>query len=175
MAKDSSSGSKKAKGRKTVASLSTAADAPDAPSLFRIAGQRFQSGEYDEAVTLYSQANRLAPMNIEITTRLGIAYFKLGQYGKALRCFTTALRVPPKEAVVFTSSYPYAAIFAGIGLVMERQERYEKAIVAYQKAAEIGHPDGEKLRQQVNRLQALIDEKPQFSYSLSIGGAGKKK
>ncbi len=145
---------------------------------FRLGARHMENKNYQAAIEAYSEANKLDPMNIEITMVLGTAYAQIGSYDRALRCFTTALRVPPKEATVFTNQYPYASLFANIGLLFDLQENWQKAIVAYEKAVSLNHPEGARIRQRLEEIKKMSDEKPTISsYSLSfdLGQDSKKK
>lgn len=146
----------------------------DARSLFQLAETHAKNKTYETAIPVYLQAHRLEPKNVEIMSHLGVAYYKLADYARALRCFTTALRVPPKEATVFSPSPVYPTIFASIGLIMDAQQKHQKAIVAYEKAIKLGHPHKEKLERRVTALKAMLEAKPSFSYSLSLGIGDKK-
>jgi tetratricopeptide (TPR) repeat protein len=152
-----------------VSSAEDALKAEKAGELFREGSRRLKAGEVDAAIEALTQANRLEPRNIETTSMLGVAYAKKGQPAKALRCFTTALKVPPKQALVYMDSYPYANLFANIGTLLGAQGKGAKAIVAYEKAIKLGHPDADGLRLRVERLRKAADEKTTFSYSLSLG------
>ncbi len=125
-------------------------------------------GDHERAVELLHEANRMDPMNIEIHNSLGTAYFQAGKYDKALKSLTIALRVPPKEAKVFTNKYPFATIFASIGAVLTKQERYTKAIIAYEKAIKMGHPQLDILKEKVESIKKVKEEKTKLNYQFTL-------
>lgn len=160
--------------KKNTETQSSSSESVDARSLFRLAETHTKNKQYESAISVYLEAHHLEPKNVEIMSHLGVAYYKLGHYARALRCFTVALHVSPKEATVFSPSPVYAIIFASIGLIMDAQQRHQKAIVAYEKAITLGHPNKEKLEQRVAALKSALEAKPSFSYSLSLG-VGEEK
>lgn len=125
-------------------------------------------GDLNKAIELLHEANSMDPMNVEVHNALGIAYFKAGNHKKALKSLTVALRVPPNDAKAFTNRYPFATLFASIGAVLTRQERYTKAIIAYEKAIKMGHPQKELLKDKLQDLKRLKEEKTKFNYRFTL-------
>ena len=135
---------------------------------FNVGSAYLERGDYKRAVELFHEANKLDPMNVEIHNSLGVAYFKAGTYDKALKSLTTALKVPPNEAKMFTNRYPFATLFASIGAVLTKQERYTKAIIAYEKALKMGHPQMDVLKQKVEDLKKIKEEKTKLNYQFTL-------
>ena len=135
---------------------------------FNLGNMYLKRGDYKKALELLHEANRLDPMNIEIHNALGVGYFKDGDYKKALKSLTVALRVPPDKAKVFTDRYGFATLFASIGAVLTKQERYTKAIIAYEKAIKMGHPQVELLKKKLEGLKKIKEEKTKLNYQFTV-------
>ena len=57
----------------------------------------FDAERYDDAIKWYSDALRLSPNEVEISTDLGVSYYYTNQPDKALEQFDRSLKVDPKH------------------------------------------------------------------------------
>ena len=58
----------------------------------------FDAERYDDAIKWYSDALRLSPNEVEISTDLGVSYYYTNQPDKALEQFDRSLKIDPKHA-----------------------------------------------------------------------------
>jgi len=58
----------------------------------------FEAERYDEAIKWYSDALRLSPNEVEVSTDLGVSYYYANQPEKALEQFGRSLKLDPKHA-----------------------------------------------------------------------------
>jgi tetratricopeptide (TPR) repeat protein len=57
----------------------------------------FDAGRFDDAITWYSDAVKLAPNDANVSTDLGVSYYYTNQPDKALEQFAHSLAVDPKH------------------------------------------------------------------------------
>jgi tetratricopeptide (TPR) repeat protein len=57
----------------------------------------FDAERYDDAIKWYSDALRLSPNEVEISTDLGVSYYYTNQPDKALEQFERSLKIDPKH------------------------------------------------------------------------------
>src|SRR5436305_3648095 len=72
------------------------------------AQRAMESGNYAEAVTLYSRLAAAYPDNLDVKRNLALAFHSAGKYRDALMCFETILRTNPDDKA--------ALLFSGIEL-----------------------------------------------------------
>src|SRR5580765_5841009 len=58
----------------------------------------FDAERYDDAIKWYSDALKLAPNDVNVSTGLGVSYYYSNQPDKALTQFDTSLKLDPKHA-----------------------------------------------------------------------------
>ena len=58
----------------------------------------FNAERYDDAIKWYSDALRLSPNEVEVSTDLGVSYYYANQPDKALEQFDRSLKIDPKHA-----------------------------------------------------------------------------
>ncbi len=58
----------------------------------------FEAERYDDAIKWYSDALRLSPNEVEVSTDLGVSYYYTNQPDKALEQFDRSLKIDPKHA-----------------------------------------------------------------------------
>src|SRR4029077_3720787 len=63
----------------------------------QLANLYFDAERYDEAVTWYSEALKLAPGDVNVRTDLGVCYYYLNQPDKALEQFDQSLKLDPNH------------------------------------------------------------------------------
>ncbi len=86
-------------------------------------------GEYEDAIDALNKALELNPDLTDIHNTLGAIYTELGDYDKALQEYGKVLKDK-------TYPTPYFVYF-NIGLLKERQKKYEEAIVAFEQAVSL--------------------------------------
>lgn len=57
----------------------------------------FEAERYDDSIKWYSDAQRLSPNDVEISTDLGVSYYYSNQPDKALEQFDRSLKIDPKH------------------------------------------------------------------------------
>ncbi len=63
-----------------------------------LANLYFDSEKYDEAIKWYSDALKLTPNDVNVSTDLGVSYYYTNQADKALEQFSHSLQIDPKHA-----------------------------------------------------------------------------
>jgi tetratricopeptide (TPR) repeat protein len=63
-----------------------------------LANLYFDSEKYDEAIKWYSDALKLTPNDVNVSTDLGVCYYYTNQADKALEQFSHSLQIDPKHA-----------------------------------------------------------------------------
>ena len=58
----------------------------------------FDAERYDDAIKWYSEAMKIAPTDVNVSTDLGICYYYANQADKALEQFAQSLKIDPKHA-----------------------------------------------------------------------------
>jgi len=64
----------------------------------QLANLYFDAERYDDAIKWYSEALRLAPNDVNVSTDLGVCYYYTNQPDKALEQFSRSLKLDPKHA-----------------------------------------------------------------------------
>lgn len=83
-----------------------------------------KSGEYDEAIKIYSMLLKKASNNYIILSNRSVAYFKLEQYKQAMDDCIKTTRLSPD----------WAKGWGRLGATLYKLKKTEKALVAYEKA-----------------------------------------
>jgi tetratricopeptide (TPR) repeat protein len=64
----------------------------------QLANLYFDAEKYDDAITWYAAALKLAPNDVNVSTDLGVSYYYTNQPDKALEQFEKSLKLDPKHA-----------------------------------------------------------------------------
>jgi tetratricopeptide (TPR) repeat protein len=83
-----------------VTALKTVAEreATNATPRTQLGNLYFDAERYDEAIKWYSDALKLAPKDVNVSTDLGVSYYYSNQPDKALAQFDASLKLDPKHA-----------------------------------------------------------------------------
>jgi tetratricopeptide (TPR) repeat protein len=88
--------------------------ADDAPSLFQRGVQHYNKGEFDQAITAFSDAIQMQPADASYRSWRGVCYGQKKEWEKSIADHTEAIRLAPKEplhlcnrtsAYISTASY----------------------------------------------------------------------
>lgn len=95
--------------------------------LLKEASQLKKKGNYQEAETKYHQVLFWNHQNADVWHQLGLLYFHVVEYSKALDCIMNAINLNP-----IAGNYHY-----NVGLTLEKLKQIPQAIKAYYKAVEL--------------------------------------
>lgn len=148
-----------------------AGEASSARAYFELACAHVHAKNQDAALQAFTKANEIDRFNIDVLNNLGIAFFNAGERAKALKILLTALKIHPDKATSFNNPYPFSSLFATIGTVFKEQGEFKKAIVAYEKAIRMGHPDKDFLQAHVDGMKRNVDSRvtPKHHFSAGYG------
>jgi len=113
--------------------------------------------KYEEAITYYDKALKIAPTCKEAWHNKGVALFNLGKYTDAVTCYEEALRLQPDND----------SIWCNKGNALFRNGDYKEALVCYDKALEIapGNSEAAKNKEKAEKqiqYSELLDEGDKF-------------
>lgn len=103
------------------------------------------SGRIHEAVSFYKQAIAKKKEFFEAYLGLSIAYREIGDYDKAHKAIVKVLEIKPG----------YHQVYYNLGLILEKQNKPQEAITAYQKFLEKvpGAARYTDVKQRISRLE----------------------
>lgn len=127
----------------------------DVQSRVQLANLYFDAERYQEAVTWYDEALKLAPKDADVSTDLGVSYYYLNQPDRALQQFDYSLSVDPKHAKTLLNQ--------GIVRAFGKQD-LQGASAAWQKLVEVA-PNSQEAVAAKRALDGLKSAHP------NIGGA----
>jgi len=99
-------------------------------------------GRYDEALADFEKAIQLDPTKGDVYHSRGLAYFKLEHYDKAMVDFKQAIKLKPDNAPTYYF----------IGGILYRDYKLQDALPYFEKAAQLGYPEGAKVAAQVKEM-----------------------
>jgi tetratricopeptide (TPR) repeat protein len=73
-------------------------DAANATPRVQLGNLYFDAERYDDAIKWYSEALKLSPKDVNVSTDLGVSYYYSNQPDKALAQFDQSLKLDPKHA-----------------------------------------------------------------------------
>jgi tetratricopeptide (TPR) repeat protein len=112
-----------------------------------LAGELYNRGEMDEAISHFREFVRLRPEVANSHYNLGVALHKIGQTDEAIRQFQEALRLDPDDA----------DIYYNLGVAFYQQGRSDEAISLFQEAIRL-KPDHAEAH---NNLGTALGQKGQ--------------
>ena len=118
----------------------------------------FDAERYDDAIKWYSEALKLAPNDVNVSTDLGVCYYYTNQADKALAQFDRSLAVDPKHAKTLLN--------VGIVRAFGKQD-LDGATKAWQQVIALApdSPEGKAARRALDSLQS--------AHPSSLGGSQK--
>jgi tetratricopeptide (TPR) repeat protein len=113
----------------------------------QLANLYFDAEKYDQAISWYEQALKLAPNDPNVNTDLGVCYYYTNQPDKALEQFAHALKINPKHTKTLLN--------VGIVKAFGKQD-LEGAAQAWQQVIEIApdSPEGQAAKRALDSLRA---------------------
>ncbi len=72
-------------------------DPSNAAARVQLANLYFDAERYSEAITWYTEALKLAPDDVDVSTDLGVSYYYTNQPDRALEQFGRSLKINPKH------------------------------------------------------------------------------
>ena len=132
-----------------VTAFKTAAEKEPRNSEARIqlANLYFDAERYQDAVTWYTEALKLTPNDINVSTDLGVCYYYLNQPDKALAQFAQSLTLDPKHAKTLLN--------VGIVKAFGKQD-LDGALQAWQQVIQIApdSPEGQAAKRALDSLRS---------------------
>jgi tetratricopeptide (TPR) repeat protein len=107
----------------------------------------FDAERYDDAITWYSDALKIAPRDANVSTDLGVAYYYTNQPDKALAQFDKSLALDPNHAKTLLN--------VGIVRAFGKQD-LDGALTAWQQVIKIApnSPEGQAAKRALDSLQS---------------------
>ena len=113
----------------------------------QLANLYFDAERYEEAVTWYSEALKLAPDDVNVRTDLGVCYYYLNQPDKALEQFDQSLTIDPDHVKTLLN--------LGIVRAFGKQD-LDGATQAWQKVLKLSpdSPEGQAAKRALDTVQS---------------------
>jgi tetratricopeptide (TPR) repeat protein len=130
--------------------------------LKHLAEMDYEARRWAEAKKVLVRILKLDPLDQDALYKLGGVNLNLGQFRAAKKALQKVLQLDPKDPIAYSS----------LGLVYFRAHEFGEAAEAFRMAIELGHPDEESIRGNLNAIQiSLIDAlSQQCTETLTKGG-----
>jgi len=93
----------------------------------RLGGFLYRQGRYEEALTLYETARRLAPDNTRVYAALAAVYHQLDRTDEAAAALQRSLEIAPD-----------ASTYSNLGTLLYFEGQYEAAVSAFERSVQLG-------------------------------------
>jgi len=130
-------------------------EASNAAPRVELANLYFDAERYDDAIKWYSEALKLSPNDVNVSTDLGVCYYYSNQPDKALAQFERSLKLDPKHAKTLLN--------VGIVRAFGKQD-LDGAIKAWQQVLDVA-PNSQEAQAAKRALDSL-----QSAHPSSAGG-----
>jgi len=110
-----------------------------------------EQGKHQEALGLAQRGLKIAPNYVDLIDTRGVAYYRLGEYEKAVQDFNTCLTLYPKGTPAATATYFH------LGRALFELGRKEEAIENLKKALKLNAEIGGLSTEDIEEIQHLID------------------
>jgi len=117
---------------------------------FELGNLYFDAERYDDAVKWYSDALKLSPNDVNVSTDLGVCYYYSNQPDKALEQFDRSLKIDPKHAKTLLN--------VGIVRAFGKQD-LDGAIKAWQQVLDVA-PNSQEAQAAKRALDSLQSAHP---------------
>jgi len=113
----------------------------------QLANLYFDAERYDDAIAWYTEALKLAPRDVNVSTDLGVCYYYTNQPDKALAQFDKSLAIDPKHAKTLLN--------VGIVRAFGKQD-LDGASQAWQQVIKLApdSPEGQAAKRALDSLQS---------------------
>ncbi|HTF04654.1 MAG TPA: hypothetical protein VK826_11550 [Bacteroidia bacterium] len=130
-----------------------------AGSDIKIAGERFDSENYDEALTIYLDLLAEDPKNMQYNYRIGVCYLNTN--------INKAKAIPYLEVVTRQATYEPDAMYL-LGRAYHFAYRFDDALVAYNKFKTAGKGTAENLADVDREIQNCYNAREIMKYPLNV-------
>ena len=122
-------------------------DPSNAKPRAQLANLYFDAERYDDAIKWYSEAVKLSPDDVNVSTDLGVCYYYTNQPDKALEQFARSLKLDPK--------HPKTLLNIGIVKAFGKQD-LDGATEAWQQVIQIApdSPEGQAAKRALDSLRS---------------------
>ncbi|MBA7642058.1 Beta-barrel assembly-enhancing protease [subsurface metagenome] len=111
-----------------------------------------EQGKHQQALELAQRGLKIAPNYVDLIDTRGVAYYRLGQFDKAIQDFTKCLKLYPKGTPAAAATYLHLArALDGLGQKDEAIENLNKALELNAEIGGLSTADTEE-------MQRLLDE-----------------
>lgn len=86
-----------------------------------------KKGDYDMAISQYTEALKIMPNHFKALFNRGFAFDKIGAYDKAINDYSEAIKIDPNNAYTYYNK----------GISLDRKGEYDEAIMCFSKAIQL--------------------------------------
>lgn len=111
-----------------------------------------EQDKHQQAFDLAQRGLKIAPNYVDLIDTRGVAYYRLGQFDKAVQNFTNCLKLYPKGTPAIAATYFH------LGRALAKLGQKEEAIEKLNKALELNAETGDLSATDAAETQRLIEE-----------------